>query len=182
MPKQIKKRKLTDKSKKAFWNKRRKKHSNYLQKSIKNSGRPFFNISLNTLSKKDCLKTNISLSPNNIFCSLEDIGVNKVICQASSGKYKVKVSKKSLKYASKIVITNFFRELKQKKVIFKKPHILVLVAPSNLRKRILLTILRLLKYVKNRRFIVYVKPKKVFNGCRVKKQIRKKQKRNAIYK
>jgi ribosomal protein S11 len=182
MQKQQKKRKLLNKTKKTFWNKKKKKHSNYLQKCIKNSGRPFFNITLNSLSKKDSLKTNISLFPNNVFCSLENLGQKKTICQASSGKYKIKVSKKSLKYASKIVITNFFRELKQKKIAFSKPHILVLVSPSNLRKRILLNIFKLLKYVKNRRFIVKIKPKKVFNGCRVKKQIRKKQKRYAIYK
>ena len=180
--KQLDKSKGFDKSKKISWKRKRRFHLAFLQKTIKNSGRPFFNVTLHSLQKKNYLRADISLFSNNVFCSLKNIAQNKLICKASSGKYNIKVSKKSLKYASKLIITNFFKELKQKKVSLSKPLVLVLLAPSNLKKRILLTVLKFLKYIKNRRLIIYVKPKKIFNGCRAKKQIRKKQKRYAIYK
>lgn len=182
MQKQQKRKKIVDRNKKLVWKKRRKRHANYLQKTIKNSGRPYFNIISTSLSERNYLRTDISVFPNNVFCSLRNTQKNKLICQASAGKYKVKVSKKSLKYSSKIIITNFFRELKQKNVNFSKPILLVIVAPSNLKKKMLLNVLNLLKYVKNKRIIVVLKAKKIFNGCRAKKQIRKKQKRHAIYK
>lgn len=178
----INKLKSSDKIKKVFWRKKKRAHPNFLQKNIKNSGRPFFNILPNSLSSQNYLRIDVSLFSNNVFCSLKDVKLNKLLCRSSAGKYKIKVSKKSLKYASKLIITNFFKELKKRKIYFLTPLILVLVAPSNLKKKTLLTILRLLKYIKNKRIMVFIKPKKVFNGCRVKKQIRKKQKRYAIYK
>ena len=181
MQKQLKKRKKVD-NKMFLWKKRRKKYSSYLQKAIKSSGRPFFNITLNSLKKKDFFRIDMSLFPNNIFCSLKNVKKNLLISSSSAGKYKIKVSKKKLKYASKIVVTNFFKELKQKKVHFAKPIIIVLVSPSNLRKRIIVDVLKVLKYVKKKRVLFYIKPKKVFNGCRAKKQIRKKRKRFSIYK
>lgn len=179
MPKPEKRKKLT--IKKTFV-RRKRKQLYFLQKNIKNSGRPNFNVLLNSLSKQDYFRTDISLFPNNVFCTFKNVGQNKLISRVSAGKYKLKVSKKSLKYASKLVITNFFRDLKKKKVSFSKPMILVLVSPVNLRKKIIISVFNLLKNVKNKRIAFFVKPKKFFNGCRAKKQIRKKQKRYAIYK
>lgn len=182
MQKHQKRKKKSLDNKLPSWRKKRKRYSTYLQKNIKSSGRPFFNITLNSLKKKDFFRVDMGLFPNNVFCSLKDIKKNKLISSSSAGKYKIKVSKKRLKYASKVVITNFFKELKQKSVHFVKPIVLVLVSPSNLRKRVILDVLKVLKYVKKKRIIVYIKPKKIFNGCRVKKQMRKKRKRFAIYK
>lgn len=161
---------------------RKRRALSFLQKNIKNAGRPNFNVLSNSFSKQDYFRTDISLFPNNVFCSFKNVAKNKLISRVSAGKYKLKVSKKSLKYASKLVITNFFRELKKKKVSFSKPIVLVLVSPANLRKKIVVNTFALLKNVKNKRIAFFVKPKKFFNGCRAKKQIRKKQKRYALYK
>jgi hypothetical protein len=158
------------------------KKLNIKSRAIKSSGRPFFNISIDSLKKKQFYRLNITLFSNNVFCSLKDNKEEKLILLSSAGKYKMKVSKKTLKYSSDIIITKFFKDLKKKRVKLNKPIVFVLVAPIHLKKRIIIKVLTFLKFIKNKRIIVYIKPKKVFNGCRAKKAIRKKKKRHALYK
>lgn len=162
-----------------------KKFINYgptsAQPKSKAAGRPFFNIFPDTF-RENTLRLDVSVFPNNIFCSIKNSRRNKILCKCSAGTYKIKISRKNLKYASKAVINNFFKEIKTRRINFTVPVILAIVAPSTLKKMILVTVLNLLKFIKNKRIMVCIKHKKVFNGCRAKKQIRKKQKRYAVYK
>lgn len=158
------------------------KNTEIKSRLIKSSGRPFFNISINSLEKKQFFLLNITLCSNNVFCSLKDNKKNKLVLLSSGGTYKMKVSKKTLKYSSNIIIKQFFQDLKAKKINFNQPLIIVLVAPKHLKKRIITNILTFLKFLKNKQIIIYIKPKKVFNGCRAKKAVRKKRKRNIVYK
>lgn len=161
---------------------RKPKQLGLLQQTVKNSGRPSFNISSYTLKYGHYLRIDISLFPNNIFCSFKDIGRNQLLYRVSAGQYKLNVSKKNLRYASNLILSNFFRDLKEKEIAISQILVIVLVAPLSLRRNIITTIFNLLKNVEDKRIAFFVKPKKFFNGCRAKKQIRKKQKRYAIYK
>lgn len=159
-----------------------KRESKYNQQNIKTSGRPFFNVTINSLKSQEFFRLDISVFSNNVFCSLKDNKTNKLFHFVSAGKYKIKTSKKTLRYSSNIIITQFFRDLKEKNIHITKPIVFILVAPTTLKKKILTNVLKYLKYLSKKRIIIYIKPKKVFNGCRAKKAVRKKHKRNAIYK
>ena len=118
----------------------------------------------------------IKVCSNNIFFILKTIKKNKVILKRSSGNYKIKTTKKSLKYVIKLILYSFFQELNP--VLKKKALIIVLVAPIRIRKV-------LLKYIGQnigtRHLILKVKEKKPFNGCRPSKKRRKKRKGLRIF-
>jgi ribosomal protein S11 len=114
----------------------------------------------------------IKVTSNNIFCNLRCLVKNKTLQVGSCGKYNIKVSRKKLKYVIKPIVTSFLQEAKTK--IRSKNVFVVLVAPTQIRKYILKFLYS--KILKNRNSVVKVKEKKCFNGCRVKKKKRKKQK------
>jgi hypothetical protein len=51
----------------------------------------------------------IKMTSNNIFCSLSELKTNKVILNASAGKYHLKITKKRLKHNYKEMLELFFR-------------------------------------------------------------------------
>jgi ribosomal protein S11 len=146
------------------------KHKNYYFN-------PIFQTLLNT--KKEIVKTqiNINVTPNNIFCTLKDLSRNKILLIGSSGKYKINISKKTLKFKQKIIVLNFIEEIK--KYLTKKLTIICITGPIKIRKNIIKQISLLLK---NYKFLIKIKEVKCFNGCRPKKKKRKKQKGLRIFK
>lgn len=141
--------------------------------------KPFFNKSL-TLNKikKFTICLTVKVTSNNIFCTLRNVIKNNILMTASSGKYNIKVSRKKLRHTFKPVLTSFFQEIKTK--ILVKDLFVVLIAPIKLRKQILKFIYP--KILHNKNLIIKVKEKKCFNGCRVKKKKRKKQKGLKLWK
>jgi ribosomal protein S11 len=143
-------------------------------------------IFLNTLfqattSKKEIFlatKLNFRVTQNNVFCTLVDLVDNKFIETGSAGKYKVKVSKKTLKYNTKIIVGIFLKKIKSR---LKKKHVIVnLIGSSRTRKPILNQIfdqLGIKTYLG-----ASTSSKKCFNGCRPKKKKRKKQRGLKIFK
>ena len=135
--------------------------------------KPSFQQSLFTDKLKKFLACfTVKVTSNNVFCNLRCLVKNRTLQASSCGKYNIKVSRKKLKYAIKPVITSFLREAKTK--IPSKNLFVVLIAPTKLRKYILKFLYS--KLLQNRHSVVKVKEKKCFNGCRVKKKKRKKQK------
>ena len=152
-----------------------------LRKIFKN--KPYFvnpinqeliNLSNNNLFSR---KLTIRITPNNIFCNLKNISTNKTVKVGSSGKYKVKTSKKTLKFSCKIVLGFFLEEIKQETI--KKEILLSLTAPIKLRKVILEQVA---KYIQLSSMIINFNQKKCFNGCRPPKKKRKKQKGLRLFK
>lgn len=152
-----------------------------LRKIFKN--KPYFvnpiNQELINLSNNNIFsrKLTIRITPNNIFCNLKNISTNKTIRVGSSGKYKVKTSKKTLKFSCKIVLGFFLEEIKhdtKNKEVF-----LSLTAPIKLRKTILEQVS---KYAQLSSMTVGFNQKKCFNGCRPPKKKRKKQKGLRLFK
>ena len=141
--------------------------------SLKVSGRPF----LKKMRKEfinDYSFITIKVFPNNVFCTLRMQKGEKLflINTATSGKYRIKLSKKSLKHKVKLVVLSFFKELKEKNIILSPSIAIKLTAPIKVKK----TIIKLLsEQLYKKTFVCEVDGKKVFNGCRARKMIRKKR-------
>ena len=56
-------------------------------------------------------KLTIIVKKNNIFCNFSDFKNNKTLNSCSSGKYKIKVSKKTLKYTHDLVLNRFYKDI-----------------------------------------------------------------------
>lgn len=145
--------------------------------SLKISGRPFIRKFLG-VDRKAFLTMHVF--PNNIFCTYKVLENNKFYIKnsGSSGKYKIDISKKTLKHKLKYVIVSFLNELKQKKILLNNC-IVKLIAPVRLKKMI---IKLMIAELKNKNFIIQTESKKVFNGCRAKKKLRKKRKKLKLFK
>ena len=138
-----------------------------------------------TPQKRINFQLNIRITPNNVFCTLKDLIKNKILIIKSAGLMKLKVSKKTLKFAHRLIIKNFIdsihiflKQVKTKKNIGPKL-LLSIRGPLKLRTRIINQFLILLK---RNRIIIRVLSLKCFNGCRPKKQKRKKQKGLRVFK
>ena len=113
----------------------------------------------------------IRVTPNNIFCVLKSIKQNKTVVLMSAGILDIKISKKGLKYAGKILITSFVDKIRKRT---KNALCYINIsAPIKTRKFALKKILSSLKKTK---MLIHTPDKKIFNGCRAKKKRRKKRK------
>ena len=131
--------------------------------------------------KRHTYKIVIKITPNNVFCTLVKFRkLNRIVCRTSAGILKVAVSKKKLKFSHKIILTKFITQIS--KIIFNLTDLILLkvIGPIKIRKSIILQFKTFLK--KNVTLIIETKPLKCFNGCRPKKQKRKKQKKFQILK
>lgn len=148
----------------------------------------------------------IRVKPNNTFCTLKSLFHDQMI-SASSTKYSVKMSKKSLKYNYKIVLKAFLKEvdnfIRSDKILFS------ITAPKRIRRELIRILKTSMKptesdespisdktesqietdnhdtedNVEEPSFVVFkLNARKCFNGCRVRKKKRKKQRGLRIYK
>nr|NP_066434.1 ribosomal protein S11 [Ochromonas danica]AAG18400.1 ribosomal protein S11 [Ochromonas danica] len=142
-------------------------------------GRPFIPIEMDDFYTHSCFT--FKVGPNNVFCTLEHFEGFKIklLNSASSGKYKIPLSKKTLKHKAKFVILSFLKEIQSKNILLTDSLCIKLTAPVRLKKVVLKL---LIPYLKNKNFVVEVLPKKVFNGCRSRKKIRKKRKGLRLFK
>jgi len=86
------------KFKKIFGNKK----YNYKKFKISNKIENIFKFNLTILVKK-----------NNVFCTLSNFDEKKTIKSCSSGKYRIKVSKKTLRYTYDLVLDKFYRDIRK---------------------------------------------------------------------
>jgi len=126
-------------------------------------------------------KITIKITSNNIFCTLADLKTKKVVLAGSGGRYKIKTSKKRLKYTHRRILIIFFSKIW--KYLNMGGIMIFVTAPIRLRKKIISLLFKLrvykLKSKKTRHYraiFIKLKNKKCFNGCRSKKKRRKKRK------
>lgn len=146
------------------------------------SGRPFKTYDIQ--SKAKLLKLNIRITPNNVFCILKDIKSNIVLNSISAGSYKLNVSKKGIRHYSNQIIHSFVKDLRSKNIHFNSPLITKIIAPANLRKPVLDSLKNKVfkKVLLKDKLFIEIPSKKVFNGCRPCKKIRKKRKGLSLFK
>jgi len=146
------------------------------------SGRPHKKYKLGRKTK--FLRLTVRVASNNMFCHIKDTKTNNVLRSVSSGSYKMKVSKKGIRNYSKLIANAFLKDLRDKQIKFNKPLVAKIIAPVGIRKP-LLTIFKnslFKKFHQKRKLLLEVVSKKVFNGCRPRKKVRKKRKGLRLFK
>ncbi len=123
----------------------------------------------------------IKVCSNNIFCTLVDTTTGQVLCAASAGQYKIKITKKRLKKQHKPFLKKFFATIWPKLGVGGL--MIFITAPVRMRKKIISLLLNLRSYrfkskkTGGRRAIfIKVRRKKCFNGCQSANRRRKKRK------
>jgi ribosomal protein S11 len=178
MQKQLGEKTMQKKLNRFKFYKRAFKFSFLLKKVVGAKSYQFFNKKLFLLKKLNSYKVlSFKTTSNNIFINLSN-HLQKSILTGSSGKYKIKTTKKKIKHNIKIVIDSFFKELKDK-LISRDQLIIKITCFFRIRKLIVKLLFTKLKL---NSIIWDVKSKKSFNGCREKKKKRKKQKGLRIFK
>jgi hypothetical protein len=108
---------------------------------------------------------------------------------SSSATYGFKVSKRKLKHFYKIIVEIFFTTIKKNIKNFNNT-LFKIIAPIKFRKNICKIIKTKIRQTKRSKIsrrkkynlLINITPKKCFNGCRVKKRIKKKRRLYRIYK
>ena len=178
-------KKLKSKPKFSKFNKAKKVKNLLILKKIfkrKVSGRPFKQYKF--FNKKKFLRLTIRVVPNNIFCTIKDNKSKKVLRNVSAGSYDIKLSKKGLRYYVKVVLISFLKDLRDKKIKFNKSIVTKVIAPIQIRRQIISVLSTSLfsKFATKKNAILEVESKKVFNGCRARKKVRKKRKGLRLFK
>jgi ribosomal protein S11 len=115
-------------------------------------------------------RLNIKITQNNIFCSFVRNTDNIMFDSCSSGKYKIKTSKKKIKHTFDLVLNSFFSSINKKQVY--KGVMACITSPIKIRKKIVHLVSLNFKKIP---LLIKVLKKKSFNGCRPPKKIRKKR-------
>ena len=165
------------------YNKRKKvrRNSKFLKKALRRfrSGRMLKRRNFSKKKLKNYLRLNIRVSPNNIFCNLKDGRSNNIVKSLSTGAVKLKTTKKRLNFNIKNFLFTFFKDITKIKELKTKKHALIkVVSPKKFRKRILKMFHGgvFKKFIQKKNLILDIPSNKIFNGCRPKKDIRKKRK------
>lgn len=124
----------------------------------------------------------IKITSNNVFCSLIDFSqsTKKVIKTASAGQYKIKITKKRLRWAYIPFLKKFLSKVWP---LLTVGGIMVFITARIRFRKHLAKLVAPLKYYqskskgrKGRAFLIKFNRKKCFNGCRSPKKRRKKRK------
>lgn len=165
-----------------FANNKRRVLKRFLR--VKVGGRPFLHYKF-FKSSTDHVYVSINVCPNNMFCTVQrgkrfgKAGAKyRLLMLKTSGNFGVKLTKKGLKARILNVLSQCLKGFKQLDLRDSDFLVFNIVAPMNLRKRIVQflnkSLLRTL-FLK-RKVVLNFDSKKVFNGCMPCKQRRKKRK------
>jgi len=168
-----------------------KQKKNYLKKTSKVNKKIFYRFRKLFSNKHSILNQNlnflvktppkffikIKFTQNNIFLTYSKIENNNTLKVFSTGKEKIKTSKKLLKFSTKIFFPSVFEKISED--IKNKILIINIICPNYLKSNLIKTISKFLQF---NIFILNIKNNKCFNGCKVKKQKRKKRKMFRIFK
>ncbi len=136
------------------------------------SDRKLVYLCKSSIQKKTTYKMNIRLTCNNIFCSLKNVKKNRNIISKSSGTLNMQISKKTLKFIHKFFLDKFLIIIKRR--IKMKTLLILFNGPIKIKK---LVIKQLKSFFMHLNLIILkVEETKVFNGCRVSKRKRNKNK------
>jgi hypothetical protein len=128
-------------------------------------------------------KINIKVVQNNIFCTFVNLNKNKTLHTSSSGLYKIKISKRKLKHFYTDFLSRFFIITRRYCKTLNNT-VFCVTAPIKKRRKICKLIKNEIRRIKKRKhnILIKIEHKKCFNGCRAKKQLRKKRRLYRIYK
>lgn len=135
--------------------------------------------SLFFIKQKVRYQLSIRIKQNNIFCTFKNIKQRKTILVASSGKLRIKITKKTLRFSNKRIIQKFLNKVKNFSKLFNLILLVDIKAPIKVRK----FIIKQFSYLSTTSSLIFsAYENKCFNGCRPKKKKRKKQKRFRLFK
>lgn len=157
-------------------------------------GRPYKKYQF--LLSKNYLYLSLVVRPNNVFAMLKGILFERhpkrgksnkkqiIIQQKKSSDYGIKITQKSVKFKVLDFLKKYINGLdflKSRKYSFI---IVNITTPKAIRKSVIDLLSRTFLTLKFRykKIILNVKHQKVFNGCRARKQIRKKRKKFKLFK
>lgn len=132
-------------------------------------------------------KFDINLKANNMFFTFSVLKKNKIVASGSSGIYRIKTTKKRIKYTYKKLLNIFMNKVYKKSIEPKKKAnkfnmynslIMSISVKKRLHKRIIKRLKRFGKRITKKCFksvVLIINAKKCFNGCRVSKKRRKKR-------
>ena len=161
-----------------FYLKNNRKKLLRIRKNLFKNKNSILNLSLNKLKfTYTRFFLYIKLTQNNLFCTLINPYKGKTILNSSSGIEKLKISKKMLKYNSKLILTNFLEKIL--KIIKNYSLFVNIICPKYLKRRILFQVKKTLN-INN--IILNVLNNKPFNGFKKKKKKRNKQRGLRIFK
>ncbi len=166
---------------KRFKGKKFKRKSIFLKKALKYfpSGHLLKYSKFLKNKDKSHLGFSIKIAPNNIFCNLNENrnGKVNVIKSSSTGMFKLKTTKKRLNFNLKPFLSSFLKPvMKEKQVKFAKTVYLKVVAPQRLKSKVLEMMHSglLKRLVVQKNVVLDLPDRKIFNGCRPKKDLRHK--------
>lgn len=157
-------------------------------------GRPYKLYSF--ILSKNYLYFTMLVRPNNVFANLKGISFEQniiskkeikkqeIIKQKKSSDYKIKFTKKGIKAKVLTFLKKFVSSLRYLKVQKYGFIVLNITTPKSIRKKVinLLSKSFLSKKFKNKKIVFNIRHQKVFNGCRPRKQVRKKRKKFRLFK
>jgi ribosomal protein S11 len=158
------------------------KKKNYTKRVLKSKRySPYKNLKIKTKKKKIINYLYLKITSNNIFCTLTRKIIKEkknLVFKLSSGVLKVKISRKRIKFASKVVISLI---LKKYLPVIKKNLLLINISvPKNVKKFVISFLSQKLLKHKRKKWLLNIEHKKCFNGCRYSKRRRLKRKRNVL--
>ncbi len=125
----------------------------------------------------------VRVAYNNMFITLRDSKSNLLLKNVSAGNYKINISKKGLRFQAKEVFNLFLKDIRGLKIPMNRSVVTKVIAPITVRRILLkdLSKLFLKKFKKKKSFIVAIDPKKIYNGCKARKMVKKKRKTHILY-
>lgn len=146
------------------------------------SGRPFNDYKLKRKIK--LLRLTVRVTPNNVFCTLKDTKTDNLFKSVSAGSYNFNVTKKGVRHYSRQIVSLFLKDLRETNFNFNRPLVTKIIAPVSLRRPLLDLFKKSLfkRLHAKKTLFIDIPAKKVFNGCRPRKQIRKKRKGLRLFK
>ena len=169
---------FVNKNKKNFFNKNKKvfvfDRTRKLKQSLRYKfyKRPYFQL-YPWPTKPYKHQLNITVVQNNIFCTMALVETNKIALSCSAGKYKIKITRRKLKYSFPWVLENFESELRKLRIRFTGL-IVNITCPVTIRAKIAHLVRNM--FPKKLPLVMRFSKKKCFNGCRPPKLVRKKRK------
>jgi len=127
--------------------------------------------------QKGYLTLKICVFKNNLFCTLRSSKSSSFYKLFWSGQQKIKISSKLLRLECSNLVKNFLKQIFSNKALLKNPLRIVLIAPKNIRRKLLLKLTTFFLKKEKYSYLLELPYKKPFNGCRARKIIRKKRKK-----
>jgi len=123
----------------------------------------------------------IKITTNNIFGYVANLNSKRVLLNRTAKRYNLLVSRRTLKYSTKIFLRIFFTDMK-KSMRNKGLIHFIYSGPKKFTSTVFKALTNLKKKKKQKTFFFFEKTSPCFNGCRAKKYRFKKHEKNRLFK